>query len=146
MRSRGFEFEARTKLDPDTSLIAAYAYTDARNLKSSPLTPELDDARTGGVPYNLLSLWTDHDFGSHGLAGLKVGAGIRYVGATRGSFVDVEVPSYTLVDAMASYTAGPWKVALNATNLADKYYVASCTYGCFYGEPRKILATATYRW
>lgn len=146
VRSRGFELEARTRVNDSTNLIAAYSYTDARNIKSSPLTPELDDTRTGGVPYNQLSIWGDHEFGPSGLPGLKMGVGIRYVGATRGSFVDAEVPSYTLIDAMASYTTGPWKLALNATNLGDRYYVASCTYGCFYGEPRKILATATYRW
>jgi iron complex outermembrane recepter protein len=146
VRSRGFELEAKTKLDSNTNLTAAYAYTDARNIKSSPLTPELDDSRTGGVPFNQLSLWADQEFSSFGAPGFKLGAGLRYVGSTRGSYVDAEVPSYTLIDAMASYTTGSWKMALNATNLADKYYVASCTYGCFYGEPRKILATATYRW
>ena len=57
----------------------------------------------------------------------------------------VEVPSFTL-DAMVSYTTGPWRFALNATNLADKTYIGSCTYGCFYGEPRRIIGTATYRW
>jgi iron complex outermembrane receptor protein len=31
-------------------------------------------------------------------------------------------------------------------NLTDRTYVASCTYGCFYGEPRRINVSATYRW
>jgi iron complex outermembrane receptor protein len=30
--------------------------------------------------------------------------------------------------------------------LTDKTYVSGCTYGCFYGEPRKVIGTATYRW
>ena len=34
---------------------------------------------------------------------------------------------------MASYTTGPWSLALNVTNLFDKTYVGSCTTGCFYG-------------
>jgi len=33
-----------------------------------------------------------------------------------------------------------------ARNIADKKYVANCTYGCFYGEPRTIAGTASYRW
>ena len=40
----------------------------------------------------------------------------------------VEVPSFTLLDAMVSYTTGPWRFALNATNLADKTYIGSCTW------------------
>ena len=45
---------------------------------------------------------------------------------------------------MISYSTGPWRLALNATNLLDKTYVGSCTTGCFYGEPRKL--SATLRW
>lgn len=90
----------------------------------------------------------DYGFGDFGLPGLRVGAGLRYVGSTRGMAhgTAVEVPSFTLLDAMVSYTTGPWRFALNATNLADKTYIGSCTYGCFYGEPRRIIGTATYRW
>jgi iron complex outermembrane receptor protein len=47
---------------------------------------------------------------------------------------------------MASYTIKQWRFALNINNLTDKTYVASCTYACFYGEPRKVIGTATYRW
>lgn len=45
-----------------------------------------------------------------------------------------------------SYTTGAWRLALNVTNLADKTYVASRISTCFYGEPRKIITTVTYRW
>lgn len=146
VRSRGVELEARTRIGRWTNLIAAYAYTDARTQKSSPLTPERDGMRTGGVPYNQFSLWADYSFGAFGLAGLKIGAGMRYVGETRGVSVDGSVPAFTLFDAMVSYTTGPWRFALNATNLGDKTYIASCTYACFYGEPRKVIGTVTYRW
>jgi iron complex outermembrane receptor protein len=56
------------------------------------------------------------------------------------------VPAFTLFDAMVSYTTGPWKLALNVNNLTDKTYIGNCTYGCFYGEPRRVIGTATYRW
>lgn len=148
VRSRGIELEARTRIGRYTNLIAAYAYTDARTIESSPLTPENEGVRSDGVPYNQFSLWSDYSFGSLGFAGLKAGAGVRYVDSTRGSPMGavVEVPSFTLLDAMVSYTTGRWKLALNVTNLADKTYIASCTYGCFYGEPRRVIASATYRW
>ncbi|OJX06722.1 MAG: TonB-dependent receptor [Burkholderiales bacterium 68-20] len=146
VRSRGLELEARARAGRHTHLIAAYAYTDARTLVSSPLTPELAGKRTGGVPYNQLSVWVDHDFGGLGSPGLKAGVGARYVGATQGLYMSGTVPAFTVFDAMASYTAGPWRFALNVSNLADKTYVVSCTYGCFYGDPRRVTGTVTYRW
>ncbi len=146
VRSRGIELEAKTSLDRNTSLIAAYAYTDARTLKSSPLTPTQDGRRTGGVPYNQVSLWGEYAFGAFGLAGLKFGAGARYVGETIGTWTDLETPAYTVFDAMSSYSTGPWRFALNISNLADKTYVALCPYRCFYGERRKVIVSGSYRW
>lgn len=147
-RSRGLELEARTRIGRHANLIAAYAYTDARTLKASPLQPGEEGKRLNSVPFNQFSIWGDYGFGDLGLPGLRVGAGVRYVGSTRGMAhgTAVEVPSFTLIDAMVSYTTGPWKFALNATNLTDKTYIGSCTYGCFYGEPRRVIGTATYRW
>ncbi|MDQ8023671.1 MAG: TonB-dependent siderophore receptor [Moraxellaceae bacterium] len=146
VRSRGFELEAHTRFATYGNLIAAYAYTDARTTESSPLTPEATGKRTGGVPYNQVSLWADYGFGALGLPGLRVGGGARYVSETRGTWIEGEVPAYALFDAMVSYDTGPWRFALNVTNLGDETYVASCTYGCFYGEPRKIVGTTSYRW
>lgn len=146
VRSRGFEIEAKVRPERNTNLVLAYAYTDARTTESSPLTPEEKDKRTGGVPYNQFSLWGDYSFGASGVPGLKAGAGIRYVASTRAVWIDGTVPSFTLLDAMVSYTTGPWRLALNANNLADKKYVASCTYGCFYGSPRTVIANLTYKW
>ena len=41
-----------------------------------------------------------------------------------------------------------WRLALNATNLFNKEYVASCynTNFCNYGELRSVIASARYRW
>ncbi|NHZ39228.1 TonB-dependent siderophore receptor [Massilia aquatica] len=148
VRSRGLELEARTRIGKSANLIAAYAYTDARTTKASPLYPEREGQRVDSVPYNQFSIWGDEGFGAAGLPGLRFGAGARYVGSTRGAAhgTPVIVPSVALIDAMASYSTGPWKLALNVTNLADKTYIGSCTYGCFYGEPRKVIVTASYRW
>jgi len=148
VRSRGFELEARTRLGRHGNLIAAYAYTDARTLKASPLQPEQEGQRAYSTPYNQISLWGDYNLGEFGLPGIKVGAGVRYLDEMLGQAqgTSVTVPSFTLIDAMVSYKTGPWKFALNITNLTDKTYIASCTYGCFYGEPRKAIVSANYRW
>ena len=148
VRSRGFELEARGSVGRNANIIAAYAYTDARTTEASPLQPGEVGKRLVNVPYNQLSLWGDYSFGDFGLPQLKVGLGARYIGRTRGMAhsVPVSVPAFTVFDAMVSYTTGPWRLALNLTNLTDKTYVSGCTYGCFYGEPRKVIGTATYRW
>lgn len=149
IRARGFEFEARGKVAEHWNVIAAYAYTDARTIESSPLTPQLAGKRVGNVPYHQVSLWADYDFAAFGLPGLTMGAGLRYVGEKQGMFgtlLDVTVPAATLVDAAITYTKNDWRVALNASNLFNKSYVASCTYGCFFGEPLKVSLTVSKRW
>jgi iron complex outermembrane receptor protein len=148
VRSRGLELEARTRIGRNANLIAAYAYTDARTTKASALYPEREGQRVDSVPYNQLSVWGDYGFADFGVPGLRLGAGARYVGETLGGAhgTPVTVPDVTVFDAVISYSTGPWKFAVNFTNLADKTYIGSCTYGCFYGEPRKVIATATYRW
>lgn len=145
VRSRGVELEARAAVTENASLIAAYAYTDAETVDGGPLAPELSGKPTGGIPRNMASLWADYRFAGFGLPGLKVGAGIRYVGDMPANWADFTVPAYTVVDAMASYEFEDWRLQLNAVNLFDKAY-ASCPSDCFWGEPRRLALAATRRW
>lgn len=147
VRSRGFELEARTRLGRHANLIGAYTYVDARTIKSSPLTPGEEGRRSAYTPFHQLSVWADYGFGAFNLPGLRVGAGARYTGTTREQGSTMSLPAYVLLDAMVSYSAGPWKLALNMKNVADKRYVTSCSYHtCFLGEPRTVILSAAYRW
>ena len=57
-----------------------------------------------------------------------------------------KVPSYTLIDALVGYDFQRWSLALNVRNLTNKTYISNCSSGsCRYGELRKVVATATYR-
>ncbi len=134
-RSRGFELEGVGYLTEALQLTAAYAYTDAR----------LEDgARAPLIPRHQASAWLDYAFLGGALDGLKVGGGVRYVGETLDG--DIEVPDYTLVDAMASYDfADHWQVQVNVNNLSDKEYIASCNYWCYYGESRSVIGSLSYR-
>ena len=145
VRSRGFELEARAAVTANTNVIAAYAYTDARTLDGGPMAPELAGKRTGGIPRNMASLWLDHSFAQSVAQGLKICAGILYVDKLQANWSDFTVPSYSVVDAMASYEFDDWKLTLNVNNLLDKSY-ASCPSVCFWGEPRRVALTATRRW
>jgi iron complex outermembrane receptor protein len=142
VRSRGVEFEARSAFGKQLQLVAAYAYTDARITRMT--IPSYIGKRQGGVPYHQLSLWGDYA-APFGVPGLKAGLGLRHVGASVGTWVEARVAAATIADAMISYERLHWQLALNVRNLGDKTYIASCTYGCFFGASREIRLSAGYR-
>lgn len=72
-------------------------------------------------------------------------AGARFVGETEDG--DIDVPSYTVFDLMAQYALSPeWQAQVNVTNVADREYVASCDFWCYYGESRSVVGSISYRW
>jgi iron complex outermembrane recepter protein len=81
--------------------------------------------------------------------GLAVDLGVNYRGK---SFGDPEntlrQPSYTLLDAGIRYAAGPWRIGLTGTNLANERYVSSCWSAdyCARNEPRLWSLTSAYTW
>jgi iron complex outermembrane receptor protein len=94
-------------------------------------------------------LWADYTIREGALNGLGFGAGVRYVSASAGDFLNTfDAPAYTLVDAMIRYEIDNWRFSVNATNLFDKYYVTSCfsLVQCNLGRARTVLGTVTYRW
>ncbi|RKQ96857.1 iron complex outermembrane receptor protein [Kushneria sinocarnis] len=152
VRTHGVELSAKTHLTEQFALMASYTYTDMEFAKTNDST---EDNTPPEAPRHMASAWGKYDFDSGSLNGLALGAGVRYVGS---SWADdentVQVPAYTLVDAMASYDLGRLtpdlnglNVRVNANNLLDKDYVASCTSlrNCFYGQERNVTATVSYR-
>lgn len=145
VRSRGIELEARTEVTRDLSVIASYAYTDARTTQTT-VAASLG-RRIAAVPYNMFSLWGDYQLTALGLPKLRVGAGVRYIGQTVADGVSVKVPAYTLLDARIGYDIGRWNVAVNATNLTGRNYVVCLSStSCRYGDDRSVIGTLTYRW
>lgn len=145
VQSKGFELEAKAELSAATSLIASYAYTDARTTRST-IASEVGQ-RSEDTPLHQAALWLDTNFGALGLPKLKAGGGARYKGATQASGMPVAMPGYTLFDAMLSYRISRhWELSANLNNLADKKFV-SCEYAiCHYGDERRATATLTYQW
>ena len=83
------------------------------------------------------------------LNGLGFGAGVRYVGQAYGSADnELKVPARTLFDAATHYDIANWRLALNASNLFNKEYLAYCNNGflCYWGATRNVMASATYKW
>lgn len=162
VRSRGFELEAKAELMEGLSFTAGYSYTDARVTKDNANTSGVSKVgtRAASVPYHQASVWLDYAFQQKALAGLTVGAGVRYVGGsmavvntTTGS--QVEVPGYTLLDAAISYDFGATNKDLDGlslkiagTNLTDEKYFTPGFYSntVFYGNRRMLNASLSYKW
>jgi iron complex outermembrane receptor protein len=154
VRVRGFELEVKGNLTREFEIVGGYTRLDPRVEKSIAgyagkymINTALDTA----------SLWGKYSWYSGPLAGLGLGAGVRYVGETYGdNFNTFVVPSYTVVDAAVSYDFAYMrpdlkglKAQLNVTNLFDHFYVASCFTGlpyCGFGNARTVLGTLKYNW
>lgn len=153
-RVRGFEFEAKGNLTRELEFVAAFTHMDPRVTQS---IAGYAGKNLQAVPIDQASLWAKYTWYDGPLAGLGVGAGVRYVGESYGdSFNTFAIPSYTLVDASLSYDlayARPdlkgWKAQVNVKNLTDRYYVASCLTGlayCGLGTGRTVLGSLKYSW
>ena len=144
IRVHGMEFEAVVTPVTGVNLTAAYTWSPKAEITKSSNPAEIGGQITP-VPKHQLSVWGDYRFPF----GLKLGVGLRYTGTTKGSdgVGSVDLPSYTLVDAMAGYDYEHWALALNAQNLGNKTYVTNCSGGsCYLGGLRRVIGTGTYRW
>ena len=154
VRVRGFEFEAKGNITRELEIVAGYSHLD----------PKVTDSVAGNAGKIMVntareqaSLWGKYTWHDGPLAGFGIGAGVRYVGDTFGDAANtILIPSYTLVDAAISYDFGYLRpdlrglsAQINARNLTDRYYVASCFTGlpyCALGNGRTVLGTLKYSW
>ncbi len=153
-RVRGFEFEAKGNVTREFEIIAGYSHLDPRVTESI--------AGNAGkylpsVPLQQASLWGKYTWHDGPVAGLGIGAGVRYVGENYGDSANtIFVPDYTLFDAVVSYDFSYLKpemkglsAQVNLTNIGDRYYVVSCATGlayCSLGQGRTVLGTLRYAW
>lgn len=158
-RIRGAEIELQGDITPAWGLSGSYTYLDQKVLEAA-FDVTNNDTTVGkthwGLPKHSASLWTDYRFQRGALRGLSIGTGVRYHGTTWGNnFNTFRVPSYTLWDMKMAYKLGESvpalrgaTIQLNAHNLTNKQYVASCAddFACFYGTGRRVTASFAYRW
>ncbi|MND50102.1 Ferrichrome-iron receptor precursor [compost metagenome] len=157
VRSQGVELEAHVQLTDSLKVLGSYTYTDIEYSKSMISTLDGVTENKGNsptqAPEQMASVWADYSLRQGALDGLRLGGGIRYVGY---SWADAEntmkVPSYTLVDASVGYDLGKvglkgLDVRLNANNLTNETYIASCASldFCYMGEERNVAATVSYQ-
>ena len=152
---KGFELELVTRINQQLSINASYSYNHSE-IVSNPNAPEDVGFPLPTTPKNKLSLFADYTFARGMLAGFGGGAGVRYNSSSAGSLPSGTFPAVpmgptvvtgeaTLFDAILHYDQPHYRIAINASNLFNKEYVARCagTYGCVYGAGRQVIATLT---
>lgn len=154
IHSRGLEFEARGNLTSNLELIAALSLLDTKVSDSS--NASVVGNRPQAVPRYYGSVWANYTVYTGMLEGLTIGGGVRIVGSSYGDDAnEVKADGYTLLDAALKYDFGArnpelkgLEATLNLTNLLDKEYYSSCSYGtfCQYGNGRTVLAGLRYKW
>ncbi len=132
--AKGVELDLKATLARSIDVIANYTYTKV-------------DEQIEEVPHHQASLWGKWRLALAGRSGFSLGAGVRYLSAFHDGDAPT-VPALTLFDAMVAWETGPWRLALNANNLADKTYVATCLRrgDCWWGARRNVVASVAYRY
>lgn len=144
-RSRGVELEAVASLGGGLNLIASYTWQDVEVTRSNSGN---QGKRPVGMPEHLAGLWADYGFREGPLAGLGLGAGLRYFGGTAANAQNSLMNKpYVITDAAIRYDVTPrFQIALNGYNLFDRETIQCQSGTCYQGLPATWLATARYRW
>ncbi|MEC3951328.1 TonB-dependent siderophore receptor [Sphingobium sp. HWE2-09] len=154
LTTRGIEVEASHTLPGDFQLLVNYGY----NKLKSEVNSSLDY-----MPRHTASIWSTKSFGVADGAKLRLGAGVVYSGKSistglvdpyglnpaipANTLYSIVTPSRTTVDALAEINWNSWRFAINATNLLNNQYYASCLArgDCFVGAPRNVMGTVGFR-
>jgi iron complex outermembrane recepter protein len=143
--TNGVELEA-TATAGSWEFIGSYSYTAAEITESKTPNDAALNKQFESIPKQQASAWAKNSFSIAGIPGFSAGAGARYLGKNWGEGEVISVPANMLVDALLSYTQKDWSFALNANNLLDKEYIATCLGrgDCWFGTRRRIVGTLTY--
>ena len=118
VRSSGFELDAALNPAEGLSIIAGYAYNDAKILKGR--NPELNGNRVRDAPQHLANFFASYTF-SGVLDGLDIGLGGNYSSESF-SWDDNKfiLDSYTILNANVGYSVGKVRFNIRAENLTSE--------------------------
>ncbi len=146
VRSRGVEIEGVASLTRGLNLHAAYTLTATNNV--SDVTAANVGKWLPQTPRNQVSALADYTQPDGRFAGLGGNFGVRFTGTNAADASNsFFIPNYSLLDASLRFGYRHTLFSVNATNLTDKRYVATCTglTACYYGYARNVIGTAKYR-
>jgi len=144
--SRGFEAQVTANPVDGLNIIAGYTKNKSRLTNAAP---NVEGRRpVGAGPEDLANLWIGYKITNGSVKGLGFGFGGNFSGknmivndATVGVFT---LPSYTILNASASYGTGQFTFGLKVDNLTDKeYYKGWTTLEPM--RPRTFAGSVTFR-
>ncbi|WP_429148615.1 TonB-dependent siderophore receptor [Aeromonas rivipollensis] len=147
--SKGIELEGRADLTSRLDLALSYT---RQNMEITRDTTDLQGKTPVWVPKQMASLWSNYQAGGS-LEGMRVGAGLRYVGEAQLDAANTDtVPDYVLMDMSASYDLAALSASLkgvgaslSASNLFNKtYYSCYDQNNCWFGAERNVEARLKY--
>lgn len=147
--SKGIELEGRADLTSRLDLALSYT---RQNMEITRDTTDLQGKTPVWVPKQMASLWSNYQAGGS-LEGMRVGAGLRYVGEAQLDAANTDtVPDYLLMDMSASYDLAALSArlkgvgaSLSASNLLNKtYYSCYDQNNCWFGAERNVEARLKY--
>lgn len=150
-RSRGLELDLRWQASTQVSVLANYAYTDARILTDSGLAGSSNEGNhLARVPRHSARLATRYKIDQGRFKGLGLGLGLSYVGRTPTTDSnDNHTRSYVIADAQAWYEWRNLRFDLGITNLTDRTYYQPHLYleqdVVLPGAPRSVTFNITSR-
>lgn len=152
---KGVEVQLDANLTQNWTATLAYTYTKSETKAINENTATTAQVALGEkfrnhyIPTSVFSAKTAYTFDG---TGLTLGAGIRYVGhsvATKSvwnAYSHARVPSSTVVDLMARYQfQNGWALQVNADNVGNRRYIASCDSYCYYGAGHNVNASLNYK-
>ena len=144
VRSQGLELDVSGQLTRELSVIANYAYTDAKVIEDLAANV---GKQLFNVPQHSGGVSLAYDFGRDVQGSRwRAGGGLRYVGTRQGDASNsFELPRYQVADAFVAWQGKVGRnkldVQLNVKNLFDKTYYSSSSGSALQvkiGEPREI--------
>ena len=148
-RSKGIEAFGSLELTRQWSLLASYAYTDARVVRD---TRYVAGTLLDNVPFNSARVWGRWSVEHAGWTG-RFNAGISYSGAVQTSLATTTVPSlvvpdFGVVDAGVALERGNVGIDALMQNVGDRYYFLRGAFGAtgvVPGDARRLIVTAHVR-
>ena len=145
-RSRGAEFEVRARPLPTLDVNGSVTAFDLDVLEGATAVVGKTPTAT---PQFIAALFADYTLpDGAALPGLGLGVGVRHTGRSFANDVNtLAVPAATVFDAALRYKTGPFRAALNVSNLFDKNYVAACPAAgtCYVANLRRATLSFGYR-
>ena len=142
-RSRGIELESQHVYSESLMWTFNYTWLDVE-------VTEDNTGLKGKTPVwiadNTASLWMQYELFEGLLAGIQIGAGVRYVGETQMDALNTDaVPDYTLYDFALSRNFGAANVRVSTNNITDeRYYSCFDNNNCWFGAERSVELAVAY--